>query len=192
VEILPVSSSTEEAFFEFRGWLPTTSSGPGYVNATDITRRPISKAAMDALKFFGLRGPWLIKATLALLVVVSICGLFVFCCCRRNEHRHIKLKESDETGMPPQIVGSTGELDQSNFVIGDDDDIAGFWENDDFDFDDGGAGTSMLYSSVSLGTDVTGPMSPGVELVFNQEISDRDGRSNLLDTIGDDSPAVGH
>jgi len=40
-----------------------------------------------------------------------------------REHRHVKLKEIDDSGMPPQIVGSmpVGSLDPDTFVTGDDD-----------------------------------------------------------------------
>lgn len=59
------------------------------------------------------------------LLWLILAGLTCYCLCRwcrrHREHRHFQLKESDDSGMPPQIVGANGAGDVETFVIGDDD-----------------------------------------------------------------------
>eukprot|EP00913_Durusdinium_trenchii_P016889 g15877.t1 len=54
-------------------------------------------------------------------VLLACLCLFLFkkLCLRRDKHRHVQLKEEDESGMPPQIVGAA-DAGFDAFVIGDD------------------------------------------------------------------------
>jgi hypothetical protein len=58
------------------------------------------------------------------LAWVSFLGLTCYCALRwwkrQQLQKHVQLKETDDTGMPPQIVGGDA-IDTETFVIGDDD-----------------------------------------------------------------------
>lgn len=66
------------------------------------------------------RVPLSIGSLLFLFFVGMCCYCVCRCCRRRRQHRHTKLRESDESGIPPQIVGGDA-ADAETFVIGDDD-----------------------------------------------------------------------
>jgi len=78
---------------------------------------PLSMLKRDPLRFAGAVAVGVVSAMLVLL-------LFRRCCSRSPaEARHRQLKDADESGMPPQIVGGQGnDAGFDAFVIGDDDD----------------------------------------------------------------------
>lgn len=77
--------------------------------------------------------PFVILASAAVVLSFSCCCFLLYrCFCQQREHRHVQLKDED-SGMPPQIVGSVDgvALDPDTFVIGDDDVDA---EDEDFEY----------------------------------------------------------
>eukprot|EP00927_Polykrikos_kofoidii_P078042 TRINITY_DN74920_c0_g1_i1.p1 TRINITY_DN74920_c0_g1~~TRINITY_DN74920_c0_g1_i1.p1 ORF type:complete len:799 (-),score=98.30 TRINITY_DN74920_c0_g1_i1:79-2475(-) len=125
---------------------PTTASSTGVVSKIE---RPTAQTSRLAI----LINDRLLLAVAATALTLFL-SIFVFCLyrrCRRSRHgshRHVQLKEVDESGsMPPQIVGSldgVGTLDvegdpsAETFVIGEYDEDAdgedGVWEGGSFHY----------------------------------------------------------
>jgi len=78
-------------------------------------------------------------AGLGALLTLGLCVRFAGRSLCRKEHRHVQLKETDDSGMPPQIVGAetgNGVAGPDTFVIGDDDDeCEALFEDANFSFD---------------------------------------------------------
>eukprot|EP00439_Symbiodinium_sp_Y106_P074689 s1751_g14.t1 len=75
---------------------------------------PARFLGQDPLHFIGAIVAGVLSACLCLFLVRKICF-------KTDKHRHVKLKEDEESGMPPQIVGQTEEdAGFDAFVIGDD------------------------------------------------------------------------
>jgi len=78
---------------------------------------------------------------LGALLALGLCARLACRLLRRREHRHVQLKDADDSGMPPQIVGSATEHSMiagpETFVIGDDDDdeCEALFEDPAFTFD---------------------------------------------------------
>mmetsp|Transcript_125656 Transcript_125656/g.349989 ORF Transcript_125656/g.349989 Transcript_125656/m.349989 type:complete len:719 (-) Transcript_125656:68-2224(-) len=95
---------------------------------------PASEAANGTGTFVALQeavaeSGAVLGAGLTLGMCVSMFGIYR-CCCRGKEHRHVQLKDVDDSGMPPQIVGSITEHNSiagpDMFEIGDEDEDCEF------------------------------------------------------------------
>lgn len=90
--------------------VPSSTTAPSNQDAI-----PARFLGQDPLHFIGAIVAGVLSACLCLFLVRKLCF-------KTDKHRHVKLKEDEESGMPPQIVGQTGEEDAGfdAFVIGDD------------------------------------------------------------------------
>lgn len=67
------------------------------------------------------------------LLTLSICVCLMCRFCRRDAHSHVVLRDIDDSGMPPQIVGAgADDPGAETFVIGGDEDAD--WEDEDFEY----------------------------------------------------------
>jgi len=88
--------------------------GTGSTTPPGSQEIPARFLGQDPLQFIGAIVVGILTACFCLFVVRKVCF-------RPEQHRHVKLKEDEESGMPPQIVGQAGEdAGFDAFVIGDD------------------------------------------------------------------------
>lgn len=122
------------------GFVPfqQTQAAPGNVVEVPILRQPsVSKTPANlgtiptGVANSGSQWPYLnarFRTNLSKLLVACGCVLLLCVCASclakrlryQLDHRHVRLKDSDDSGMPAQIVGSIQDGDAEVFVIGPD------------------------------------------------------------------------
>eukprot|EP00440_Ansanella_granifera_P050411 gb/GFBE01054635.1/.p1 GENE.gb/GFBE01054635.1/~~gb/GFBE01054635.1/.p1 ORF type:complete len:676 (+),score=110.54 gb/GFBE01054635.1/:1-2028(+) len=126
-------------------------AGPSRVSSTASPStevfQPLSALGQDPLRFVGAVAVGVVSACLCLLLIRQCCR----CCCR-DKHRHVQLKDAEESGMPPQIVGGVGDEGGFDaFVIGEEhDDEHDHLSENGFEYVDG-AGAHVSGAGFNFG-----------------------------------------